>query len=149
MEVRTPFFYYHEFRKAVIEMFNNPYYGGMQASQAWQPRMPQMQPQMPAYMGEIIKVNGQAGAQSLRLAPNSGVIAMDTTAPIVWLCQADGAGYFTPEPFSIAPYQVATPENDFEKRLTRLEGIILGSESDDGAAQPRRRRATAEQSADE
>lgn len=133
-------------------MFNNPYYSGMQApqmGQTWQPRMPQMQPQTPVYAGEIIKVNGQAGAQSLRLAPNSGLIAMDTTAPVVWLCQADGAGYFTPEPFSIIPYQAATPESDIEKRLARLEGIILGSESDDGQSQPRRRRAAAEQPAGE
>lgn len=125
-------------------MFNNPYYSGMQPpqmGQAWQPRMPQMQPQAPMYAGEIIKVNGMAGAQSLRLAPNSGLIAMDTTAPIVWLCQADGAGYFTPEPFSIAPYQAQNPQSDFETRLARLEGIILGSESDDGQSQPRRRRA--------
>lgn len=136
-------------------MFGNPYYGsGMTTPnpQTWQPRMPQM-PQMqqttPAYMGEIIKVNGQAGAQSLRLTPNSGLIALDTTAPIVWLCQADGAGYFTPEPFSITPYQAATPESDIEKRLTRLEGIILGNESDDGQDQPRRRRRAAEQPADE
>ena len=125
-------------------MFNNPYYSGMpaqQMGQVWQPRMPQMQPQAPMYAGEIIKVNGMAGAQSLRLAPNSGVIALDTTAPIVWLCQADGAGYFTPEPFTITPYQAQQPESDIEKRLARLEGIILGNESDDGQDQPRRRRA--------
>ena len=129
-------------------MFNNPYYGGMQTAQmgqAWQPRMPQMpqmQAQAPVYMGEIIKVNGQAGAQSLRLAPNSTLLALDTTAPLVWLCQADGAGYFTPEPYTITPYQATTPESDIEKRLTRLEGIILGGESDDGQTQPRRRRAS-------
>lgn len=111
--------------------------------------MPQMQMQPSAYMGEIIKVNGHAGAQSLRLAPNCGLIALDTTAPIVWLCQADGAGYFTPEPFTITPYQAVTPESDIEKRLSRLEGIILGSESDDGQDQPRRRRRVAEQPAAE
>ena len=109
--------------------------------------MSQMQAQAPVYMGEIIKVNGQAGAQSLRLAPNSTLLALDTTAPLVWLCQADGAGYFTPEPYTITPYQAQTPQNDFETRLARLEGIILGAESDDGQTQPRRRRATAEQPA--
>lgn len=132
-------------------MFNNPYYGGLGAPQmqVWQPRMPQMQPQnAPAYMGEIIKVNGMAGAQSLRLGPNSGVIALDTTAPIVWLCQADGAGYFSPEPYTITPYQAQTPENDFERRLSRLEAMILGNESDAEQSQPRRRR-TAEPAADD
>ena len=109
--------------------------------------MSQMQAQAPVYMGEIIKVNGQAGAQSLRLAPNSTLLALDTTAPLVWLCQADGAGYFTPEPYTITPYQAQTPQNDFETRLARLEGIILGAESDDGQTQPRRRRAASEQPA--
>lgn len=129
-------------------MFNNPYYSGMPTqpmAQTWQPRMPAQT--APVFMGEIVKVNGMAGAQSLRLSPNSGLIALDTTAPIVWLCQADGAGYFTPEPFTITPYQAQAPQNDFEARLARLEGIILGNESDDGQTQPRRRRAAAEQSA--
>lgn len=133
-------------------MFNNPYYSGpigqQPMAQTWQPRMPQMQTQAPAYMGEIIKVNGFAGAQSLKMMPNSGLIALDTTAPIVWLCQADGAGYFTPEPFTITPYQEQKPQNDFEARLARLEGIILGNESDAEQAQPRRRRAPAEQPAE-
>ena len=125
-------------------MFNS-YYSGLPQQNAmgqqapWQPRMPQT---MTAYMGEIVKVNGLAGAQSLRLAPNSGLIALDTTAPIVWLCQADGAGYFNPEPFSITPHRAATPENDIEKRLSRLEAMILGDESNAEQHQPRRRRST-------
>ena len=132
-------------------MFNS-YYSGMPQQSAmgqqnpWQQRMQQT---MPAYMGEIVKVNGLAGAQSLRLAPNSGLIALDTTAPIVWLCQADGAGYFNPEPYTIAPYQAATPESDIEKRLARLEGIILGNESDAQQSQPRRRRSTEQPATDD
>ena len=125
----------------------NPYGGyAPQVPAAWQGYQT---PMVPVYRNEIVKVNGQAGAQSLKLAPNCGLIALDTTAPIVWLCQADGAGYFTPEPFTITPYQATTPESDFEKRLSRLEGIILGSESDDGQDQPRRRRRAAEQPAAE
>lgn len=49
----------------------------------------QMQ-QAPKY--EIIEVNGENGVNALQMAPNSRVIAMDKTAPIIWVCQTDGAG---------------------------------------------------------
>ena len=131
-------------------MYQNQYgYGGYGYGQpaGWQ-RTPIQPSPVPAYTGEIVKVNGMAGAQALRLTPNSSLIALDTTAPIVWLCQADGAGYFTPEAFSIAPYQAQTPESDIEKRLSRLEGIILGEQPDAEPTQPRRRRTAAEQPAE-
>ena len=32
---------------------------------------------------EVIKVNGKASVDTLRLAPNSSLLALDTTAPIV------------------------------------------------------------------
>lgn len=56
---------------------------------------------------EIIHVNGEPGARALQMAPNSNAIVMDDTAPIIWLCQTDGAGYKTVQPFDIAPHQTA------------------------------------------
>lgn len=47
--------------------------------------------QAPKY--EIIRVNGENGAQALQMSPNSEIIVLDNTAPMVWLCQTDGAGY--------------------------------------------------------
>lgn len=46
--------------------------------------------------GSILKVSGINGVNALNLAPNTSVLALDETAPIVWLVSADGAGYKTP-----------------------------------------------------
>lgn len=83
----------------------------------------QMQ-QAPKY--EIIEVNGENGVNALQMAPNSRVIAMDKTAPIIWVCQTDGAGYKTSTPFDITPHKAAAPVdiNNLEERIARLEGII-------------------------
>lgn len=94
--------------------YQNPYvsrYNAMTAQQA------------PKY--EIIHVNGENGAQALQMSPNSEIIVMDDTAPVVWLCQTDGAGYKTVRAFDIAPHQAA-PQIDIasiDARLKKLEEI--------------------------
>lgn len=125
---------------------NNPYggfYPQAGATMPWQ----RQQPQTPVYSGEIINVNGEAGARSLRLAPNSSVILRDANSPIVWLCEADGTGYFEPVPYSVAPYQAKpqTDMGDIEKRLTRLEAMLLEQSDDEQSETPRRRRQRTEE----
>lgn len=77
---------------------------------------------------EITRVNGRNGAMSIQMAPNSSVLVLDETAPLVWLCQTDGAGYLTVTPFDIAPHQEApqVSVNDLSERLARLEEIVNG-----------------------
>lgn len=85
---------------------------------------------------EIIHLNGRGGVDALQMAPNSGVIAMDDTAPMVWLITTDGAGYKTANPFDITPHQ-ATPAvdtNALETRVKRLEDILNGYQSNGGIA---------------
>lgn len=88
----------------------------------------------------VIRVNGENGAKALQLAPNSSALVLDETAPIVWLCQSDGAGYKTAKPYKIEPMEAATPES-LEKRLARLEERCesyferFGLQSADGARQ--------------
>lgn len=84
----------------------------------------QTQQQAPRY--EVIHVNGQNGAQALQMAPNSNAIVMDDTAPLIWLCQTDGAGYKTVQAFDISPHKnaPAVDVNSLEERIARLEGII-------------------------
>lgn len=119
----------------------NPYGGyGAQAPASW--RQPYGEPQTPIYRGEIINVNGAAGARSLRLAPNSSVILRDANEPIVWLCEADGTGYFEPIPYTVAPYQAqpAVDVNDLSRRLARLEAMFSEQSDDDQSTAPKRRR---------
>lgn len=80
--------------------------------------------QIPRY--EVIHVNGENGAKALQMAPNSNVILMDDTAPIVWLAQTDGAGYKTVTPYTISPYQPepAVDVRTLENRIKRLEEML-------------------------
>lgn len=85
-------------------------------------------PSMRVSQQEIIRVNGRNGAMSIQMAPSSSVLVLDETAPLVWLCQTDGAGYLTVTPFDIAPHQ-EVPQvsvNDLSARLARLEEIVNG-----------------------
>lgn len=103
----------------------------MQGRQDWQRSM--MARNAPKC--EVIQVNGENGARAFVMAPNSSALLMDTTAPIVWLCQSDGAGYHTQTPFHIEPWQPEKPVDvkTLEERIARLEAKLNG-QSDDGAA---------------
>lgn len=82
-------------------------------------------PQQPMIQQQIIKVNGRPGAQALNMGPNASALALDETAPIVWLCRTDGAGYKTVIPYNISEYkQDPEPDlSDISKRLKRLEDL--------------------------
>lgn len=60
------------------------------------------------------------------MMPNSSVLLLDSTAPIVWLAQTDGAGYKTLTPYRIEPY-TPEPVPDMKtviSKLERLEALI-------------------------
>ena len=74
---------------------------------------------------QVIQVNGKGSVEALRMAPNSSVLVMDTTAPIVWLCTTDGIGSLTATPYDITMHIEETPESALEKRLTALEQRLM------------------------
>lgn len=80
-------------------MYNySPYFNGAAATQL---------PYSSGFMmkQEVVRINGQNGAQAYQLAPNSSALLLDVSAPLVWLVQSDGAGYKTCTPYTIAPYE--------------------------------------------
>lgn len=83
----------------------------------------------------VLRVNGQNGANALTIPPNSSVLALDETAPIVWLCVTDGAGYKTVTPYSIQEYkpQAAPSIQELSDRISKLEARI--NESDTGRSE--------------
>ena len=90
------------------------------------PYMPQ-QPYMPAQKCEVVRVNGENGARAFQMAPNSSVLLLDETDPIVWLKTTDGAGYPTITPYSITPYVKKEPEDLFkslDERIKKLEELV-------------------------
>ena len=96
----------------------NPY------QQVYNPYQQYHQPTLPQQ--QIIQVNGKASVDTIQLAPNSSLLAMDTSAPIVWMCVSDGVGKVTSTPYDITVHQ-DTPAPDIsnvEQRLTNIEKNI-------------------------
>lgn len=107
--------------------YNNYSYGYGQYPNYGQPQQLQRH--------EIIHVNGENGARALQMAPNSNALVMDDTAPVVWLCQTDGAGYKTVQAFDITVHQTAAPVDvsGLESRIKRLEEIINAKSNEQSA----------------
>lgn len=96
--------------------FQSPFGNGMNTSYQNQ--------QLPHY--DIVKVNGRNGAEAFQMGPNSQVLLLDETAPVLWLASTDGAGYKTVSAFDISPHQdqQQTMLSSIEQRLARLEEYI-------------------------
>lgn len=77
---------------------------------------------------EVTRVNGRNGAEMYQLAPNSSILMLDETAPIVWLKVTDGAGYATLSPYNITPYEPEKPidVHSLEERISKLEEALNG-----------------------
>ena len=85
---------------------------------------------------EVIKVNGRAGADTFKMGANESVLLLDTTQPMVWLAQTDGAGYKTLTPYDISPHIEEKQEDKFkalEDRISRLEEKIDAKQSNTSA----------------
>lgn len=89
--------------------------------------------QYPQYgQQNIVKVNGENGARTFQLMPNSSALLLDETQPVVWLVQTDGAGYKTCTPYGIKPYE--KPESDLELRVRRIEEMLNAKSNTSGNA---------------
>lgn len=79
---------------------------------------------------QVIQVNGKASVDTIQLAPNSSVLVMDTSAPIVWLCVSDGVGRVTATPYDISVHQdkPAQDTSNIEQRLAAIEATIAEME---------------------
>ena len=107
----------------------------------FQPQMPQMQQQYIPQQ-QIIQVNGKASIDTMRLPPNSSVLVMDTSAPMVWMCVSDGVGRVTATPYDISVHQETEKQEaeNMEKRIAKIEVAIeemeekINAKSNDGTA---------------
>ena len=81
---------------------------------------------------EIIKVNGEEGAKSFRMAPNSNCFLADSTnTNLIWLAQTDGAGYLTVIPLDVCIHQSQPPVdvNSLAAKVKELEEKLDGINS--------------------
>lgn len=94
-----------------------------------------MQQPLPRF--EVIKVNGENGANAFQMAPNSSVLLLDTSDSIIWFVTTDGAGYKTVVPceFTIKKkQQQEDPIAALSARLTKLEERINKNESNNATS---------------
>lgn len=75
---------------------------------------------------QIIKVNGRGGAEAYQMMPNSQVLLLDETQPILWLKQTDGAGYPSLNAYDIKPHEEAPAPDmkSLEDRITKIEEVL-------------------------
>lgn len=86
-----------------------------------------LQPMQPGISGKITRVHGEAGVDALQMLPDTEVLALDETAPMVWVIKTDSAGYKgVKEAFDITPHKKAeVPDvKSMEERLAALETEI-------------------------
>lgn len=97
-------------------MYQNPFF----------PSNPPLQPQ------QVVQVNGKASVEQVKLAPNSSLLAMDTTAPIVWLIKTDTIGSIQAIPYDISPHVEKPPVdlNNLEERLAAIETMLMEKKND-------------------
>lgn len=93
----------------------------------------------------VTRVNGKASVDALKMSPNSSVLLLDTTGPIVWLCTSDGIGNVSAEAYDITPHKELPPidVNGLENRIANIENILTNlvkgdtyDKSDDASVEP-------------
>lgn len=105
-------------------MYQNPYAfaGSQMAMNPYQGITPAAQ------QTQVVKVNGENGANAYGMGPNSSAILLDTSGTMIWAVTTDGAGYKTVVPYDISPHksrEMISMEG-LENRIKRLEEMING-----------------------
>lgn len=120
-----------------FNMYNNPY------NNIFQPQQPQTSQANILPQQQIIQVNGRASVDTIQLAPNSSVLVMDTSAPMVWLCVSDGVGKVTATPYDITEHKEKplVDTASLEQRVTAVENFISklmeGANNESNVAKPK------------
>ena len=103
--------------------YNMPYGTGINYMQP-------LQIQAPTPAQHVERVHGEAGVDQYQMAPNSDVILLDETAPMIWFVQTDAAGYKTKHPYDITPHeQKETPDmNGIDAKINALDDRLKALE---------------------
>ena len=74
---------------------------------------------------QIDEVDGEAGARALPMAPNSGKLALDKNAPILWVIKTDNYG----NKVMVAPYDTIPHVPEPDPAIKALDGRMTNMES--------------------
>ena len=100
-----------------------PYFGAGAYPQIPQTPMPAPQQNLLPPQ-QVLRASGKASIDALRMSPNSSILVMDTTAPIVWLCTSDGIGTVSAQAYDITAHTEAPEAGSVEARLCAAEAAI-------------------------
>lgn len=88
---------------------------------------------------EVVTVNGEAEANSYPIPPNSSILMLDSTQPVVWLKVTDAASYptvtgyeITPIKKPVAPVMQTYDFTKLEERIANLERRFERGKSNTG-----------------
>ena len=75
---------------------------------------------------QVLQANGKASIDMIRMSPNSSVLILDSTAPLVWLCVSDSLGNVTSTPYDIFKHVDPEPVdvNSLDARLATIEKTL-------------------------
>ena len=115
---------YNPYQAIPYSGFQSPFASMMLQQQPVQPQPAPAANALPPQ--QVLQANGKASIDALRMAPNSSVLIMDTTAPIVWLCASDGIGNVSATAYDITAHKepAAKAAEDLDARLTKVEGTV-------------------------
>lgn len=111
-----------------INSYNSPYINPVTADRGFS------QP----YKQEITEVYGMQGAQAYQMAPNSSVILLDASSPMVYIKRTDGAGSPSIAAYNLVQCQADESTSELEKRVRKLEEIINESYTSKSSEQSRK-----------
>lgn len=129
-------------RKEVAAMYNFGYI----PNAGWQnPYQQRYENQINQQRVEITQVSGEDGARAYQLPPNSSILLMDNSAPIVWCKVTDGGGFPTIKGFDLSPHKSDNAINvsGLESRVARLEEVIANAAKPNNADVKRGKSGTA------
>lgn len=85
------------------------------------------QPPRPALpQQQVVTVSGVESISAIQMGPNSSMLVMDQTAPVVYLCQSDGVGKVTATAYDITPHKDAAKiqQESMDARIAALEAAV-------------------------
>lgn len=99
----------------------NQFYMQSQGMMQNQSVIPSVLPQQ-----QVTQVNGKASVDAIRMSPNSSILLMDNTAPLVYLCVSDGLGNVTSTAYDIKLHEDVPPVDvrSLEERIASIESTI-------------------------
>lgn len=71
---------------------------------------------------QVLQVDGRASVEKIRMAPNSTLLALDRTNPIIWFCSSDGVGNVTATPFDYTKHE-EEPEISMSSLQSQLNDL--------------------------